>query len=224
MHYEYINIPIGIMKHKKYSYNEVIRSDVQDGTIMESLSAGVCKMNSEYYDILIKQLDENIACIGDKEEFRKQRERTMEQRIRKAKEEEEQAFEQKLAIANKAFAWAEDFLKDDQLQSRLANQESVIQVHGTQIYGNVWGHDFTKTEHDRECWSRLFIMNQKKVMFYYWAGYKWMDTGPEWIITEPEEFARLLSIRYLHDLEKAIDSGSIYEAIMNHIGKVRPHA
>jgi len=141
--------------------------------------------------------------------------RTMqEQRERKKEQEENRDFEskekkllgKKLQIYNEIAAWRNKFVKANASLMSLLDEDEII------IYYGNWGHE-RPAYSSYGCWSRVYLEKSGKLR--YWAGYKWMPSGPEFNLNQ--QIVSRLSYDYLNKLHRHVITGQVYKTIKQEI-------
>ncbi len=141
--------------------------------------------------------------------------------LEEARSREDGAKAEKLDLARQIFRGIDGLRKDRELGEHFAalwNTGPEIYSKGLFINGWRWAH---RPLAGGECnWSRTYLRESDgSPELYYWAGYKWMSTGPHIYTRTPEEMAARFSLDYLRQLKRSFDDGTVYEAIRNwHIG------
>lgn len=111
----------------------------------------------------------------------------------------------RIALHKKIQAWRDEFIKSKQFKRLFSDFDDDELV----IFWNGWGH--LKFEEFGGGWSRLYLEKSGKLR--YCAGYKWMATGPEIVLTPNPETAKKFTHKYLKELHNSIKTGKIYKTI-----------
>ena len=155
----------------------------------------------------IENLNKTIKKYETKKDARIRQEekedRIEREKERKYKENEKQLAGEKAQAYKKILVWRDDFVKTKQFKKIFTEDEDDVI-----IYWGGWGHkDPSYGGHG--CWSRVYLEKSGKLR--YWAGYKWMATGPEFGLDQ-KTFQKL-SYDYLNKLHKDIESVGVYKTI-----------
>ncbi|MBS3146014.1 hypothetical protein J4414_04395 [Candidatus Woesearchaeota archaeon] len=155
----------------------------------------------------IENLNKAIKGYENKKKVRirleKEEELKEQEKETKYKENEKKLGGEKLATYKKILAWKEDFIKTKQFKKLFNKDEDDII-----IYWGGWGHK-QPSYGGHGCWSRIYL--EKSGRLRYWAGYKWMPTGPDFCLDQ-KTFQKL-SYDYLNKLQQDISKGEIYKTI-----------
>ncbi len=155
----------------------------------------------------IANLNKAIQKYETKKEARIKQEKIEDQREqekeRNYKDSEKNLTGKKTEIYKKILVWKNNFVKTKQFKSLFTEDEDDII-----IYWGGWGHK-QPSYGGYGCWSRIYL--EKSGRLRYWAGYKWMATGPDFGLDQ-KTFQKL-SYDFLDKLHKNIDSGEVYKTI-----------
>ena len=125
---------------------------------------------------------------------------------------ESKLFPKKKKLYNEILEWRDKFVKTNEFKKIFkifdkSYQDNII------IFEGGWGHD----RHGYySCWSRLFL--EKSGDLSYFAGYKWMGTGPEFVLRrndKNDKTVRKLTYSYLKELHDHIRSEEVYKSILS---------
>ena len=138
------------------------------------------------------------------------REEREESANRKFWGEEGKKLDEKLKLAEDIFRWGRGFSRSEEYRRLL----DILSDDSLWFYGGGWGHERSG---DNGRWSRLYL--RRDGTLYYWAGYKWMPCGPEWIFRTPRELAKRLTKNYLKELHRFIATGRVYERLREEVSE-----
>lgn len=157
-------------------------------------------------DSLERKLDEEEQ-RKKAEAARRAEEKKKRNALVNAAQKHEQSFlEKKVQMAEGIFTWAADFS-----QTELYKRISKISIErGVYVFGGGWGHRVPYDD-GYGCWSRMYLKLNGSL--FYWAGYKWMPTGPEFIVKSPQKLVEKLCYKYLSDFWRLVESKKVYDTI-----------
>lgn len=110
----------------------------------------------------------------------------------------------KIELYKNILAWRNKFIKSKQFKKVFHERDECV------IFWNGWAHELPRFG-GPGCWSRLYLEETGKLR--YWAGYKWMPTGPEIVFTDNLKNAEEFTYKYLEELDISIKTGKVYKTI-----------
>lgn len=150
---------------------------------------------------------EHLEAAENKEKIIEQeKEKNYSELVKEHNKQEESLLMKKIELCKRLFAWKEEFLKTEEGKKSFERSYKNLWV-----FGGGWAHQLPHYG-GGGCWSRIYF---NKTSIEYWAGYKWMPTGPRVNYTKPEEMAKMLDYKYLQGIIEAIDSRKIFKTILS---------
>jgi hypothetical protein len=117
---------------------------------------------------------------------------------------------EKLKMSNDIFQECGKLIQDEEVWGQLASGHKGESDFELEVWFNGWGHK----EGCATGWSHLYLKSVDGVpALRYWAGFKWMPTGPNITMGTPEELAGNLSHEYLKKLHGSLTSKGVYALI-----------
>ena len=110
---------------------------------------------------------------------------------------------ERIEICKKIFAWKKEFLNTKE-GARIFKQSD----KHLWVFSGTWAHE--PRECGYECWARIYFNSGN---IEYTAGYKWMNTGPNYIFAKPEEMAKL-NYNFLKKVLTEIENKKIFKSIL----------
>lgn len=164
----------------------------------------------------ITKLDNAIDSYSEKKKAKAIKERKAErkkaQEYRKFIETEHGLNPEKIKLYKEIVKWKNDFVKSKQFK-KLLKTYFVNGEHEIIIFWSDWGHN--KPDYPGGDWSRLYVTNKRKLR--YFAGYKWMPSGPDNYLSDDFIWAKRFMHKYWKELHQHIKSGEVYETIKDEL-------
>ena len=113
----------------------------------------------------------------------------------------------KKEIYGKILEWKDDFIKTKQFKD--ISDRTNLDIT---IYNGNWGHKISRSDR-HGCWSQICLSKSGDLV--YWAGYKWMPTGPRFTLNKNN--AMDISYEYLQKFYEDINQGNVYKTIAKQV-------
>ena len=125
-----------------------------------------------------------------------------------AKKIEERYSDEKKALADSIFSWANKFSQTEIYHDLL--KKSLNQEMGLKVFGHYWGHEIPYAC-TFGCWSRLRLKPDGS--FVYGAGYRSHGISTRFLLKTPKELKDKLCYEYLKEFARTIKSLEVYAYI-----------
>ena len=160
-------------------------------------------------------VDEKIEFIRDKRNKEKVKVKEWAAEKEKFWKEEADKFDKKLEFSSEIFNWIEKFVNTD-VYKKLQQIEKYNHRYAVNIinYGT-WGHCMENPSGGK---SQIVLRSDTTIM--YLSNYKWLPWNEKIELKTPEEMANNLTLEYITDFKKKIDSGEILEKIKKKVESV----
>ncbi|MBI4448382.1 hypothetical protein HY643_05365 [Candidatus Woesearchaeota archaeon] len=167
----------------------------------------------------IKDLGKKIKVYKEETEKKlreeEAKEREQEEINKQFWEKEQKLLPKKKRIFKEITEWKGEFAKTEQFKAIASSYRLANYTNEIVIYRGNWGHANPRFG-GHGCWSEINL-NLKSGELRYYAGYKWMPSGPS--IKINENTLDKIICAYLQDFHKEIKSGEVYERIAKQLEK-----